>query len=89
MEEEKFFKDLSNIGNPMSLIDSREAEFAEKIAEHREWLRQIRRERLSTVLQYISGISTRRDMRIILITKRSNSLTLWNYVQIGRWWVSI
>lgn len=70
MEEEKFFKDLSNIGNPMSLIDSREAEFAEKIAEHREWLRQIRRERPSTL----------RSFRVAIYIRYFNQTRYENYL---------
>ena len=54
MEEEQFYQNLSNIENSMSLMEScdREAEFAEKLNEHREWLRHIRHERPSTLTHF-------------------------------------
>ena len=54
MEEEQFYQNLSNIENSMSLMESydREAEFAEKLNEHREWLRHIRHERPSTITHF-------------------------------------
>ena len=49
MEDEKFSQSLSEIGNAQDLTEiyDRENEFAEKLNEHREWLRNIRHERPS------------------------------------------
>ena len=61
MEDEKFYQSLSEIGNAQDLseIYDRENDFAEKLNEHREWLRNIRHERPSTLKHFRVAIYIR------------------------------